>query len=104
MLCHKENITNELNQTSSKEITKWLEFVAEQQRWSSELIMAGLKSEKALELTRSKLKLPFKGGHKKRTPLKISNMAGTVVTSVTTISSTAFQRTSDQNFMTRMWE
>lgn len=86
MLCHKENITNELNQTSTKEITKWLKFVAERQRFSLELDYGQLKSEKALEIMRSKLKLSFKGGHKKRTPLKISNMAGTVVTSVTTIS------------------
>lgn len=86
MLCHKENITNELNQTSTKEITKWLKFVAERQRFSLELDYGQLKSEKALEIMRSKLKLSFKGGHKTRTPLKISNMAGTVVTSVTTIS------------------
>lgn len=86
MLCHKENITNELNQTSTKEITKWLKFFAERQKFSSELDYGQLKSEKALEIMRSKLKLSFKGGHKKRTPLKISNMAGTVVTSVTTIS------------------
>lgn len=86
MLCHKENITTELNQTSTKEITKCLKFVAERQRFSLELDYGQLKSEKALEIMRSKLKLSFKGGHKKRTPLKISNMAGTVVTSVTTIS------------------
>jgi len=55
MLCHKENITNELNQTSTKEITKWLKFVAERQRFSSELDYGQLKSEKALEIMRSKL-------------------------------------------------
>ena len=51
-----------------------------------------------------KVKITIWGGHKERTPLKISNMAGTVVTSVTAISLKPFQRISDQIFTIRLHE
>ena len=55
--------------------------------------------KKPLEIMTSKLKLPSKAScHKERTPLKISNMAGSVVTSVTTISLETLQRIFDQIF------
>ena len=51
--------------------------------------------KRPLEIMNIKVKITIKGGQKERTPLQISNMAGTVVTSVTTISLKTFQRVFD---------